>query len=108
MKSLIESMDIVISAAGSTTYEVSACGVPLITYSVADNQIPGAVAFKEDGIAEYIGDIRNDKNFVEKIMLKIKELSGNHAKRIAIGNKMQKMVDGYGADRIIKIIIDKA
>ena len=58
MRSLIQSMDLVISAAGSTLYEIAACGVPLITYSLADNQIPGGEAFQRLGLAEYIGDLR--------------------------------------------------
>ncbi|MCR5796546.1 MAG: hypothetical protein K6G63_01315 [Eubacterium sp.] len=35
----MQKCDIAISAAGSTLYELCACGVPTITYTTADNQI---------------------------------------------------------------------
>lgn len=42
MRSLLEKMDLAVAAAGSTLYEICACGVPLITYTIADNQMAGA------------------------------------------------------------------
>lgn len=39
MKSLISSRDLVVSAVGSTLYEICACGVQLITHAMVDNQI---------------------------------------------------------------------
>lgn len=39
MKSLICSMDLIISAAGSTLYEICACGVPLITFVTAEYHV---------------------------------------------------------------------
>ena len=51
VKSLIESCDITISAAGSTMYEICACGVPMVTYSLADNQNPGTEAFEKQSLA---------------------------------------------------------
>ena len=62
MKSLICSMDVVVSAAGSTLYEICACGVPLITFSAADNQVPGAEAFSSLGLAVNVGDLRSKFN----------------------------------------------
>ena len=58
MKSLICDMDICVSASGSTLYEICACGVPVITYVLADNQFRGAEAFEKLKVAEYAGDIR--------------------------------------------------
>lgn len=50
-------MDICISAARTTLYEICACGVPLITYSLADNQIFGAKAFENLGLGINIGGL---------------------------------------------------
>ena len=59
MRGLICSMDVIVSAAGSTLYEICACGVPLITFSTADNQVPGATAFSSLGLAVNVGDLRD-------------------------------------------------
>ncbi len=105
MRSLISSCDIAISAAGSTLYEICACGVPLITYSLADNQIPGANAFEELGLAVNIGDIRDVGDSEAKIITSLEMLSVNYKMRAAMGKRMQKMIDGFGADRIAKAIV---
>lgn len=106
MKSLISSCDIAVSAAGSTLYEICACGVPLITYSFADNQIPGAVAFEKLGLAVNIGDIR-DKDAPEEMILKaVETLCMDYPKRDRMGRKMQRMIDGCGADRLAHSICE--
>ncbi len=105
MRSFISEMDIAVSAAGSTLYEICACGVPLITYSIADNQIYGAEAFEKLELAINIGDLRNIPDPCEKIIGSVKDLANNYEKRVHIGNKMQDMIDGYGADRIVETIL---
>ena len=104
MKALIESVDIVVSAAGSTLYEICASGVPLITYVLADNQMLGAEAFGKLGLAVNLGDMRTEKQRAEKIFTAIKELDKNYERRCSIGIRMQEMIDGFGADRMVKEI----
>ena len=120
MKSLISSMDIIISAAGSTLYEICACGVPLITYSIADNQILGAEAFQRLGLAVDIGDLRSpssiDHNLIisgtladdaiEKLIAAENSLAEDVEKRIAMGQKMQRLIDGRGAERLATKVIE--
>ena len=77
MKSLICSCDIAVSAAGSTLYEICACGVPLITYVLADNQYEGAKAFEEKGLALNCGDIRNMDNKPGIIILVLSHIGGS-------------------------------
>lgn len=38
MSELMQQCDMAVSAAGSTLYELCACGMPTITYVLADNQ----------------------------------------------------------------------
>lgn len=120
MKSLIESCDLAISAAGSTLYEICACGVPFITYSLADNQIPGAEAFARLGLGVYIGDLRNQhtinrneimsgtlkENAADLIFRAIEELCKNYDLRLKISTEMQRMIDGCGAERLVEKIIE--
>ena len=116
MKKLICDMDIVVSASGSTLYEICACGVPLITYSMADNQMQGAEVFGKIGLAVNIGDIR-DKNTlnygmngldiisINKIINAVYVLALDYDKRRDMGILMQNMVDGNGAERIVNELI---
>lgn len=119
MKSLITSCDLAISAAGSTLYEICACGVPLITYSLADNQVLGAEALSSLELAINIGDLRDpntiDPNTVmsgslssdveERIMDAAEKLADDHEKRVSMGIRMQEFIDGFGADRMVQKII---
>lgn len=118
MKSLISSMDIVISAAGSTAYEVCACGVPLILYSIADNQIKGAEAFDNLGLGINIGDLRNPETINKKIIgrtlkenaadllfSELNKLSVNYDKRSKMGITMQNLIDGNGAHRLVNRLL---
>ena len=110
MRSLISSMDICVSAAGSTLYEICACGVPLITFSTADNQVPGATAFSSLGLAINIGDLREpesrtvmsgtlDPSAIDRIMRAAKVLAEDMNTRVMMAKKMQSIIDGRGAER---------
>ncbi len=100
MRGLITSMDLAVCAAGSTLYEICACGVPLITYILADNQILGAEAFEGASLAVNCGDLRSEPFPGEKILAEISKLAEDYEKRVETGERMQKMIDGYGADRM--------
>lgn len=123
MRSLISSCDLVVSAAGSTMYEISACGVPLITYVLADNQIPGAEAFEKLGLAVNCGDLREKTNYIPAvvnddsdsmklvdsvavlILDEIKSLANDFLLRKKMAAKMQKLIDGNGAELIANQLI---
>lgn len=105
MKTLISSCDLAVTAAGSTMYEICACGVPMITYIIADNQIPGAKAFGRMGLAVSCGDFRRESNPGRKIYEGIGGLSKNYMQRVNMGKRMQRLVDGHGADRIVSELI---
>lgn len=105
MKTLISSCDLAVTAAGSTMYEISACGVPMITYIVADNQIPGAEAFEKMGMSVSCGDFRREQGPGKKIYEGIEELAKNYEQRVNMGKRMQRFVDGRGADRIVGELI---
>lgn len=105
MRSLISSCDIAVSAAGSTVYEISACGVPMITYVVADNQILGAKAMVDLGLAVDCGDFRAEKSPGAAIVNAVKDLASDYKKRVHMGDRMQQLIDGMGADRLSETIV---
>lgn len=118
MRGLIESCDMVVSAAGSTMYEICACGVPMITYSLADNQKAGASAFGKLGLAVSLGDLRIpdsvDSSLVfsgelkedalETILDAVERLAADYDLRCSMGKRMQKLIDGRGAERIVEAV----
>ena len=77
----------------------------MITYVAADNQIPGAEAFERMGLAVSCGDFRKENDPGRKIYEGIKELSKNYKQRVNMGKRMQRFVDGWGADRIVDELI---
>lgn len=119
MKSFICSCDLAVSAAGSTLYEICACGVPLITYSLADNQIIGAEAFDRLGLGKNAGDLRDPdstdhnavmsgrlrSNAVELILTEAEKLADDYENRVSMGARMQELIDGFGAARMVQKII---
>lgn len=101
MKSLICSCDIAVSAAGSTLYEICVCGVPLITYVLADNQIPGATAFERNGLAINCGDFRHNEGRRNCLFEIINSLVNNHVMRNNMSRKCIKMISNCGSDKIV-------
>lgn len=104
VKDYMDLADLAVSAAGSTLYELCAVGTPAISYSIADNQLNNAVQFDRDAIIDYAGDLRTD-NVVCKITELIEKYLCNRQLRQVRSLNMQMLVDGLGADRIARWLI---
>lgn len=107
MSDLMKDCDIAISAAGSTLYELCACGLPTITYTLADNQQIAAEQFMKKDIMLYAGDCRNNNFFLKSLCDCIDDLKTDERKRQRLSQKMQNLVDGYGAERIAEELLCK-
>lgn len=97
------SADVAVTAAGVTTYELCAAGVPAITYTIADNQLGNAKSFQKDRIMEYAGDLRCDP-VMERIIRLLDEKYRDFSYRNRVSKAMRQRVDGRGAERIAKNI----
>lgn len=97
------SSDVAISAAGVTSYELCAVGVPTIIVTTADNQQKNAESFYADGLMEYAGDLRHDP-VLDRIIELLQGKYQDFAYRKKISGAMQKKVDGKGAQRIAEKI----
>ena len=42
---------------------------------------------------------------IQRILSAVEERSSDYIWRVEVGNKMQEMIDGFGADRIVKKIL---
>ncbi|MFA6081577.1 MAG: UDP-2,4-diacetamido-2,4,6-trideoxy-beta-L-altropyranose hydrolase [Patescibacteria group bacterium] len=104
IKELMANSDLVISASGQTTLELLRLGIPTIIIKVAENQANIAKALTEKHIVEYAGDWK-DKSLFKRLGEKIKKLE-NYEERKNISNLQKNIIDGQGARRIIKFIIN--
>lgn len=99
----MEHADMAIAAGGTTLYELCALGVPTITYAVADNQLDNVRTFHKDGIIDYAGDVRTE-NVVENINFYLNLYYHDDKLRQEKSLRMQRMVDGKGAQRVVEIM----
>ena len=99
----MEMADVVISAGGTTIYELCAIGTPTIMYTIADNQIYNAERFDEEGIIAYAGDFRIQSNDVVDNIIKILNEYESDVERRRRSEKMK--IDGDGAMRIVNYIM---
>lgn len=105
MAKLIVSCDFAVSAGGATLYELCACGVPGITISFADNQIPAVRAFAEKKLMPCAGDYRESRETcLEYIAYYVKQYLGNQVDYKEKKQAIEKLVDAKGSQRIAKAI----
>lgn len=105
MSDLMKKCDIAVSAAGSTLYELCACGIPTITYILADNQEKGAKTFENLKIMVNAGDERKDVDLLTRIADEIMLLSDNYLKRKEMQINARRYIDGDGAKRIVEALV---
>lgn len=101
----MKSTDIVISAGGTTLYELCAVGTPTISYSFADNQLDNCNQFDEERLISYAGDVRYNDIYTNADII-IKKIYKDKRERLIRSKKMQSLVDGYGAQRIVETMIN--
>lgn len=107
MADMMMSCDLGISAGGTTLYELCYCGLPTVCFAFADNQLYGTTTFGEENILINTGDIRqNIDDSVYKIVHATSLLMDNIDLRMHYSKKMTELVDGNGALRIAKEIIN--
>lgn len=94
--------DLAVSAGGTTLYELCAAGTPAISYAVADNQLWNVKKFDEDGLIAYAGDVRKE-GVTESLVCLIEKYRQDADLRAERSEKMQKLIDGRGAERIAEI-----
>lgn len=106
MASLMQDSDYVITAGGTTLYEVCAVGVCASCYAIADNQIDISGTFEKKGLMSYAGDFRKSKEkTIENIFMQMNN-ARNEGYRKKQAEKLQNLVDGKGAYRIAKALVE--
>ncbi len=101
MARLMQQCDLAIAAAGSTLYELCACGVPTVTYALADNQLMGAETFAKNGLMQYVGDVRRIKKPEQIIFRCAETLARDLQKRNELADHAKKQIGGNGTEKIV-------
>lgn len=97
--SVMKEHDLVLSAGGTTVYELCAIGMPAVIFSIADNQVGEAEYLSRNGIVPYAGDSRNP-GFWDRLFRLLEEMAHDRSERTRVAGKMSGLVDGRGAERI--------
>ncbi|MBP3889375.1 MAG: UDP-2,4-diacetamido-2,4,6-trideoxy-beta-L-altropyranose hydrolase [Cellulosilyticum sp.] len=108
MSQLMMECDIAVSAGGTTLFELCACGLPTICFAIADNQLMGIKALADKKLMYTVGDIRDDiESGIQKIVHQINDFIEHPTRCYEYSIRMQKLVDGKGAERIAECLLDK-
>ena len=102
MAALMGSCDLAVSAAGTTLYELCAAGVPAVSFTLADNQLPCARDMQRFAGVPYAGDARNAPELIDTLSSLLFSLAENPGKRGALARSMHASIDGRGAARIAR------
>ncbi len=101
MRGLLSDSDVVISATGSTIYEISALGVPMVVFYFAENQRQGAEALEKLTDIVNAGCFAEDGAAVaERVTQALTKCILDKSYRERLSRQEKKLIDGKGAKRI--------
>jgi spore coat polysaccharide biosynthesis predicted glycosyltransferase SpsG len=103
MADLMAWADIAISASGSTCWELAYMGLPAITIILADNQKGIAEGLDNKGVVINMGWYEYVN--ADRLADSIRNLIQSFDLRVAMGRKGRNLIDGNGAERIVKEIL---
>jgi UDP-2,4-diacetamido-2,4,6-trideoxy-beta-L-altropyranose hydrolase len=104
MPELMAWADVAVSAGGSTCWELVFLGLPAVLLVLAENQRPIAAGLAAAGAAVdagWHGDLSE-----EELARRIAELAGDGPARARMAQAGQALVDGRGAERVVRSILD--
>lgn len=106
MAKLMMDADYAVTAGGTSLYEVCAVGVASSCYAIGDNQVEIAESFDKKGLVSYAGDFRDNPEEIFENILKQMEEAKTETFRREKAATLRNVVDGNGALRIAKALID--
>jgi UDP-2,4-diacetamido-2,4,6-trideoxy-beta-L-altropyranose hydrolase len=104
MGELMTWADVVISAAGSTCWEICLLGLPAILIDLAENQYPIAHELDRRGCGIHLGSTSTVS--AETIAGKLEWLLLSPEVRKVLSGHAQELVDGEGATRVLSAMVD--
>lgn len=106
MAELMEGCDAAVSAAGTVLYELCAMRLPSVFFVCADNQEYDSEFFAKEERMLFAGDIRTGREeCIQRICGGLERLMGEKALRDGMRERLGRVTDGRGAERIADEII---
>lgn len=106
MSFLMRDCDLAISANGTTVYELSAMGLPTITFAMVPEQIKSAEALSSLGVVDYCGRSYEDQQrCVDAIVDRFDYYHKHHDEMIRLAKKAHNLIDGNGCQKIVNEIV---
>lgn len=99
---LFQQCDVAITAAGTTVWELAACGIPMLIIQSADNQTKVVEYVRQKELGVFLG--RYDCISSYELNQGLQKLE-NKQIRVDFSRHSQHLVDGKGADRIAEALI---
>lgn len=107
MSSLMKESDIAISANGTTIYELSAMGIPIISFAMVEEQVESGQALAKLNIIEFCGATSVDLNgCLKKIIEKFYYYLHHNDELIHLAKRAHKLIDGTGSFKIVEAILE--
>ncbi len=104
LRPLMATADICISAAGMTSLELAATGVPMILVVTEPKEAETASLLMRDGAALFPGG--PDRVADGTLLREVRSLLGDPTRREALSRHAQRCVDGCGASRVVTTILN--
>ncbi len=104
MSSIMAQVDLAVSAAGSTTWELLLCGVPTLVIPVAENQRAVARGVAERGAARNLG--WHQEVSPAQIAAEVVSLLEDPAQRATLRDAGRALIDGRGVWRVIDALCE--
>lgn len=98
---ILNKSDLVISASGTTTYELAYLGKPCILIPTDNKQKIISKEMQKNGFGLNYGKWDNNSERLHKFILKIND----HNKMKMMSSKGKKIIDGYGLNRVVKKLL---
>jgi hypothetical protein len=106
MPELMAWADVAVSGGGVTSWELAYMGVPSLILLLEANQQAGARIIRERGDTICFDMIF--KESIGQLHQALKSLLVNQPRRVELSQQLRVLVDGYGMQRILKYLEDKA
>lgn len=102
MSTLMKSCDLALSANGTTVYELSAMGLPTISFSMVEEQVRSAEKLDSLGAMDYCGrSYADQRRCVEQIICKVQYYIENDQERVNLARRAHELIDGNGCQKIV-------
>ena len=102
MAELMAWADLVISAAGTTCWEICRLGLPALLVDLADNQTPVARELQRRGCAIHLGSATEVP--AANVAEQVERLRHSQEDRQLMSSRGRELVDGEGARRVVSIL----